>query len=192
MLPSQLNNSPRRVNPFARSSPSPGSPSQTRPKSAVITPSNGLEPAKGHLRNSSVSQISPGLSTASATRGRSNSARNNTLSGTFAPSFIKSEELRRGADQIRGLEGDNDFSGNRYVWLRDPQKAFVRGLVLEELVGGRLLVQSDDGDVGIFCLWTHALKTDIWSSNKKWRRIRSTRSIQPSLIRRTTWPSSHI
>lgn len=58
-----------------------------------------------------------------------------------------SEELRRGADQIRGLEGDNDFSGNKYVWLRDPEKAFVRGLVLEEREDGRLLVQPDDGEV---------------------------------------------
>jgi len=52
--------------------------------------------------------------------------------------------MRRSADQIRGLEGDNDFSGNKYVWLKDPEKAFVRGLVLEELEGGKLLVQSDD------------------------------------------------
>ena len=80
-------------------------------------------------------------------RNRSNSARNNVSSGTFAPGFIKSEELRRGADQIRGLEGDNDFSGNKYVWLQDDEKAFVRGLVVEEMEGGRLLVQSDDGDV---------------------------------------------
>ena len=57
--------------------------------------------------------------------------------------------MRRGADQIRGLEGDNDFSGNKYVWLRDPQKAFIKGLVLEEMEGGRLLVQSDDGEVGL-------------------------------------------
>lgn len=57
--------------------------------------------------------------------------------------------MRRGADEIRGLEGENDFSGNKYVWLRDPQKAFVRGLVLEELEGNRLLVQSDDGEVGV-------------------------------------------
>jgi myosin protein heavy chain len=80
-------------------------------------------------------------------RERSNSAKNSPSSGTFAPSFIKSEELRRGADQIRGIEGDNDFSGNKYVWLRDNEKAFVRGLVLEELDGGRMLVQSDDGEV---------------------------------------------
>lgn len=56
--------------------------------------------------------------------------------------------MRRSADQIRGLEGDNDFSGNKYVWLKDAEKAFVRGLVLEELEGGKLLVQSDhDGEV---------------------------------------------
>ncbi|KAJ6130537.1 Myosin tail [Penicillium capsulatum] len=146
MLPSQLNSSPKRANPFGRSSPSPAPLSQARPKSAIITPSNGLESAKGHLRNSSVSQISPTLSPISANRERSNSGRKDVSSGTFAPSFIKSEEMRRGADQIRGLEGENDFSGNKYVWLRDPQKAFVRGLVLEELEGGQLLVQSDDGD----------------------------------------------
>jgi myosin protein heavy chain len=151
MLPSQLNGangSPKRASLFGRSSPTPA-PSQTRPKSAIITPSRGFEPSKGHLRNTSVSQISSPLSPASANRERSNSGRNNPASGTFAPSFIKTEELRRGADQIRGLEGENDFSGNKYVWLRDPEKAFVRGLVLEELEGGQLLVQSDDGDVRV-------------------------------------------
>lgn len=35
------------------------------------------------------------------------------------------------------------------MWLRDTEKAFVRGLVLEELEGGRLLVQTDDGEVGV-------------------------------------------
>ncbi|KAJ5672547.1 hypothetical protein N7507_001674 [Penicillium longicatenatum] len=145
MLPSQLNNSPKRASAFVRSSPSPAPQSQTRPKSAILAPSHGLELTKGHLRNSSVSQLSPTLSPASMNRERSNS-RNDVASGTFAPSFIKSEEMRRGADEIRGIEGENDFSGNKYVWLRDPQKAFVRGLVLEELEGNRLLVQSDDGE----------------------------------------------
>lgn len=148
MLPSQLNSSPKRANPFGRSSPSPAPQSQPRPKSAIISPSHGLESARGHLRNASVSQLTPNQSPASISRQRSNSVRNNASSGTFAPSFIKSEELRRGADQIRGLEGDNDFSGNKYVWLRDAEKAFVRGLVLEELEGGSLLVQTDDGEVG--------------------------------------------
>lgn len=46
---------------------------------------------------------------------------------------------------MRGIEGENDFSGKRYVWLRDPKTAFVRGCVIEELDGGRLLVQCDDG-----------------------------------------------
>ncbi|KAJ5609635.1 hypothetical protein N7528_010202 [Penicillium herquei] len=145
MLPSQMNSSPKRANPFARSSPSPAPLSHTRPKSAIITSSPGMELGKGHLRNSSVSQLSPPLSAISGNRERSNS-RNNGSSGTFAPSFIKSEEMRRGADQIRGMEGENDFSGNKYVWLRDAQKAFVRGLVLEELEGNRLLVESDDGE----------------------------------------------
>jgi hypothetical protein len=149
MLPSQLNSSPKRASLFGRPSPSQGTSSpQARPKSAIITPSHGLESARGHLRNSSVSQLSPTFSPG-GNRERSNSAKNSPSSGTFAPSFIKSEELRRGADQIRGLEGENDFSGNKYVWLRDSEKAFVRGLVLEELEGDRLLVQSDDGDVCI-------------------------------------------
>lgn len=70
--------------------------------------------------------------------------------GTFAPQFIKSEELRRGADQIQSMEGDNDFSGKRYVWLKDPEKAFVRGQVIEEREGGLLLVQCEDGSVRTF------------------------------------------
>ncbi|KAI1972079.1 class II myosin [Ophidiomyces ophidiicola] len=79
-------------------------------------------------------------------RQRSNSFRNNNTpsSGTFAPQFIKSEELRKGADEIRGQEGDNDFSGKRYVWLKDSEKAFIRGLIVEESEGV-LLVQCDDG-----------------------------------------------
>jgi myosin protein heavy chain len=43
------------------------------------------------------------------------------------------------------VEGENDFSGKRYVWLRDPTTAFVRGWVVEDLPGGRLLVQCDNG-----------------------------------------------
>ena len=50
-------------------------------------------------------------------------------------------------NKIRGIEGENDFSGKRYLWLRDPQSAFVRGWVVEELGGDRLLVQCDNGSV---------------------------------------------
>lgn len=187
MLPSQLNNSPKKASAFVRSSPSPAPQTQTRPKSAIIAPSHGLELAKGHLRNSSVSQLSPTLSSTSINRERSNS-RNNVASGTFAPSFIKSEEMRRGADEIRGLEGENDFSGNKYVWLRDPQKAFVRGLVLEELEGNRLLVQSDDGEVGILIP-----KMTKWglinspNSNGKSMRTKWTKSTRPSSTRQMIW-----
>lgn len=54
---------------------------------------------------------------------------------------------RRPVDVVRGIEGENDFSGKRYVWLKDPQTAFVKGWVVEEFGGGRLLVQCDDGSV---------------------------------------------
>lgn len=151
MLPSQLNSPPKRANPFGRSSPSSSGGPQNgtaRPKSAVIASVSKFEAPKGHQRNSaSVAQLTPPPLSPHGERERSNSLRNNATTGTFAPEFIKSEELRRGADQIRGLEGDNDFSGNKYVWLRDPEKAFVRGLVLEEQEDGRLLVQTDDCEV---------------------------------------------
>ena len=46
---------------------------------------------------------------------------------------------------MKGIEGENDFSGKRYVWMRDPEKAFVRGWIVEDLDNGRVLVQRDDG-----------------------------------------------
>jgi len=55
--------------------------------------------------------------------------------------------MRRSIDAVKGIEGENDFSGKRYVWLKDPQTAFVRGWVVEELEGNRILVQCDDGSV---------------------------------------------
>lgn len=48
---------------------------------------------------------------------------------------------------VNGIEGENDFSGKRYVWLKDPQQAFVKGWVVEELGSNRILVQCDDGSV---------------------------------------------
>lgn len=48
-------------------------------------------------------------------------------------------------ERVRGIEGENDFSGKRYVWLRDPDTAFVRGWVVEELPGDMLKVQCDNG-----------------------------------------------
>lgn len=48
---------------------------------------------------------------------------------------------------MRGIEGENDFSGKRYVWLKDPTTAFVKGWVVEELPEGRLVVECDNGEV---------------------------------------------
>lgn len=53
----------------------------------------------------------------------------------------------RGYDTVKGIEGENDFSGKRYVWLKDAEEAFVKGWVVEERAGGNLLVQVDDGSV---------------------------------------------
>ena len=50
-------------------------------------------------------------------------------------------------EKVGGIEGENDFSGKRYFWLRDVQSAFTKGWVVEELDGGRLLIQCDDGSV---------------------------------------------
>ena len=49
--------------------------------------------------------------------------------------------------QVDSIEGENDFSGKKYVWLTDPNTAFVKGLVVEELDNGCLLIQCDDGSV---------------------------------------------
>lgn len=82
------------------------------------------------------------------TRFRSNSRGGGASSNTFAPSFIKTEEERRGPEPVRGIEGENDFSGKRYVWLKDAQAAFVKGWIVDDLGNNQILVQCDDGSVG--------------------------------------------
>lgn len=69
-------------------------------------------------------------------------------SNTFAPSFIKTDEMKRSLQMPNGIEGENDFSGKRYVWLKDPVTAFVKGWIVEELDDSQILVQCDDGSVG--------------------------------------------
>lgn len=59
--------------------------------------------------------------------------------------------MRKHADIVKGIEGE-DFSGKKYVWLKDPQAAFVKGWVVEELPENKLLVQCDDGSVSIASL----------------------------------------
>ncbi|KAH8194681.1 hypothetical protein TruAng_011150 [Truncatella angustata] len=147
----------QRRNPFTRAgSPSTGpsgsaSGSAGRPKSAIFNsplPLNSVKSPSSHSRSNSVAAIAASLaptSGAGARHHRSDSKTGTPNSSTFAPSFIKTEDLRRSIDIVKGIEGENDFSGRRYVWLRDPQTAFVKGWVVEELPGGRILVQCDDG-----------------------------------------------
>ena len=72
-------------------------------------------------------------------------ASRNSSSTTFTPHFIQTPDLRKGEEKIEGIEGENDFSGKRYVWLKDEDTAFVRGWVVEDMSEGRILVQCDDG-----------------------------------------------
>ena len=74
--------------------------------------------------------------------------------GTFAQRFIKAEGLDGSDEKVGGIEGENDFSGKRYVWLKDPKQAFVKGWVVEELDESTLRVQCDDGNVSryLMCL----------------------------------------
>ena len=62
------------------------------------------------------------------------------------------EESQRETERVKGIEGENDFSGKRYVWIRDSKAAFVKGWVIEDIDGDRLLVQCDDGSVSLIQL----------------------------------------
>lgn len=146
------NSAQRRNNPFSRTgSPSAG-PGNTngRPKStAISSPLSGTQ-SPPHNRNQSLSSLAGVMSPNNNATGRyrSNSKTGTpTSSNTFAPSFIKSEDMQRGPDVVRGIEGENDFSGKRYVWLKDPQTAFVKGWIVEELGDNQILVQCDDRSV---------------------------------------------
>lgn len=71
--------------------------------------------------------------------------------------------MQRGNGPVKGIEGENDFSGKRYIWLKDTEKAFVKGWVVEDLPGNRIRVQCDDGNVGSSELIFRLPLT--WSSN---------------------------
>lgn len=141
-----------RNNPFTRDSPSPSpAPSRPRPTSEIVTSPHGPLSPSNHARTQSFSPLgSANLAPATANRHRAGSVRTHSHSQsttTFAPQFIKSEDPQSAGEGYGGIEGENDFSGKRYVWLRDPNVAFVKGWVVEELGGSRLLVQCDDGSV---------------------------------------------
>ncbi len=141
----------KRGNPFTRTISPTSSPSNTggRPKSVVFTSPASASQSPAHNRHQSYSSLATAMAPNgdSITRRRSNSKTGNPTSNTFAPSFIKMDEMKRGPERLQGIEGENDFSGKRYVWLKDPTTAFIKGWIVEELGGNRILVQCDDGSV---------------------------------------------
>lgn len=192
------NNGPKwRSNPFNRNSPSPSpvtSPNAQngRPKSMVMSPLG--QSGMGHNRHQSFSPAPAGPfpSRQNSTRMRSNSHRSGTpATGTFAPTFISTDEMQNSEIVVRGIEGENDFSGKRYVWLKDPATAFVRGWVVEELGGDNLLVQCEDGSVreAQSCLLKMML---MFCSKEKSTKTKWIKSIPPNSTRPMTWPSSPI
>lgn len=152
----QARNSP--FNRNASVSPGPGGHGGAagRPKSVnfgIGSPLSTMStPVTGHARTQSHTSIGGSLApSGSVPRHRRDKSREGTpISGTFAPSFIKTDDMRRkSVDAVHGIEGENDFSGKRYVWLKDPQAAFVKGWIIEDLGGNRIVVQCDDGTVSI-------------------------------------------
>ncbi|KAI5791882.1 myosin heavy chain [Geopyxis carbonaria] len=96
------------------------------PQSSILTPPPPL-PAARHNRSNSGSKLA---------------------AGTFAPQFIKAPDERdNGTTGIgKGIAGESsDFSGRRWVWVRDPDKAFVKGEVLHDDGDGILTVRCGDG-----------------------------------------------
>lgn len=142
---------PRRNNPFQKpGTSSPASTPNGRPVSALYG-SPATPAGASSFHNRSQSNGTPGQANLSAhntpKHGRRDSKPVTPMSNTFAPAFIKTEASARDVEAVSGIEGENDFSGKRYVWLKDPEQAFVRGWVVEELAGNQLLVQADDGTV---------------------------------------------
>jgi myosin heavy chain 9/10/11/14 len=185
-----------RNNPFARQgSPSPAPGSNGRPKSAIYPSASPLSTTStppSHTRNQSHASIAGTMASGpsnQARHARDNSRGGTPGSGTFAPAFIKTEDMRRSIDVVKGIEGENDFSGKRYVWLKDPQAAFVKGWVVEELQGNRLVVQCDDGSVSRLSIHLLKINAELHDSSEKSTAKVSTRSIQPNLTRQTTWQS---
>ena len=153
-MPSVLSvNHPLRNSSSSRCSPSSSSAKATyeRPRSEYFesptTLSSPIPLSPKHNRHQSFSPLG-GTSNAFHERARhrahSNRSSNQSFS-TFAPGFIKSAALQRPRDEVKGIEGENDFSDKRYVWLRDPNKAFVKGWIVDEIDLNHLLIQCDDG-----------------------------------------------
>lgn len=143
----------KRNNPFAREHTVSPPTIASRPKSMAFTQSQPSQIATSlHTRNRSHSGFNNSESNVAkmAARDRAHSKPSTGISSsTFAPRFIGTEEAQRDTERVGGIEGEGDFSGKRYVWLKDPQHAFIKGWVVEERSGNQLLVQCDDGSVSL-------------------------------------------
>lgn len=119
-----------------------------RPKS-FFSGKPPVSPQLPHKQSHSYSSVSrPGSFNYEYSVGhQANSKSATTSSNTFAPSFINAYEKRQGLEKSAVIEDENIFSEKRYVWLKDPTFAFVKGWIVEELEGDKLLVQCDDGSV---------------------------------------------
>lgn len=173
--------------------PPPGpQPGHSRSNSARSFADSAESMAQTHARTNSTSIYSPrgpGHATGSLTR--TSPRLESPITGTFAPAFVKNE-LHKSTDNIGNLEGENDFSGKRYVWVKDPDKAFKKGWVVEE-IDTMLRIQCEDGSVRITTRIIEIIySTDWFDSSWKWIRTTSTRSILQSLTRWMIWQSSHI
>lgn len=141
-----------RASPFARARATTSPYNQSNSGSMLSSSIESPPPTThsvSHTRNQSYSPVTtPILGKGPVhSRQRSDSKISVMKSNTFAPSFIKTEESQERTKVIDGIEGENDFSGKRYVWLKDPTTAFIRGWIVEELESGQILVQCDDGSV---------------------------------------------
>ncbi|KAF3933671.1 Myosin-11 [Dactylellina cionopaga] len=114
----------------------PFTPRQNTPSSPVSSPQTT---STNPVRNSNGGLFGRANNRAMSTTSN-NANKGNT---TFAPSFIKKADPTSPKVTSHGLEG-TDFSGKRWVWVKDPERAFVKGYVEQE-EDNVLVIICDDG-----------------------------------------------
>ncbi|KAF8463849.1 P-loop containing nucleoside triphosphate hydrolase protein [Kalaharituber pfeilii] len=90
-------------------------------------------------------------------RGQRSNSPTRTTTSTFAPGFIRTVDQlphgrprsgtldsKHGSAQSTAPPGASDFSGKRWVWVKDPTVAFVKAEVIED-DNGMLTVRCEDG-----------------------------------------------
>lgn len=186
---------------LTQSPPQPGAPQQgllsTQPGSPSSSQALEPPPAFGQRTHrhsvSSLSQLysnstnssplAPPAPIVAARHGRSSSGVKSGA-GTFAPQFIKSPEELKTA--VRGIAGESsDFSGRRFVWVRDPEQAFIKGEVLEDN-DGQLTVRCPDGSVSGSC-GRNNVRVLTQCRTGSYTKTMWTKSIRQSLTKPMTW-----